>query len=353
MKSTLYLGTNKGVAVLRRANGGQWELANQALQSWAVPMVAVHPDVPNRVYAGTRGDGVWFSEDAGETWRKPSFGRRGPGKCRCVAVDPSDPNTVYAGTEPIDLFVSHDAAASWERIDTIWDVPWVSQVDYPPGRPTNSIEPHVRDIAVDPRDPNTVFIGLQVGYMLKTTDGGASWHLLNQDLDADVHSIVIDPSHPSRVWIATGGDYARAGLADGRALYRSENGGANWEPMAMEEFPDHEYSVPIVVNPRDPRVLYSSVASGPPSSWAKNPNGASGLVIRSSDGGMSWEDLTGALPIQTKQLAQAMAVNPTAPHEVYLAFRGGTLCASDDAGASWRALDLEVGNVEDMKAVTA
>jgi photosystem II stability/assembly factor-like uncharacterized protein len=76
-------------------------------------------------------------------------------------------------------------------------------------------------------------------------------------------------------------------------------------------------------------------------------------VIRSSDGGTSWEDLTGALPVQTQQLAQAMAVNPTTPHDVYLAFRGGTLCASDDAGASWRALDVEVGNVEDMKAVTA
>jgi photosystem II stability/assembly factor-like uncharacterized protein len=352
MTSTLYLGTNKGVAILRSEDGQQWELAHQALQSWAVPMVAVSPSAPNRVYAGTRGDGVWVSEDFGASWKKPSFGRRGPGKCRCVAVDPNDPNTVYAGTEPIDLFVSHDGAANWERVDAIWDVLWVAQVDYPPGRPTNAIEPHVRDIAVDPKDPNTVLIGLQVGYMLKSTNGGASWEVLNQDLDADVHSIAIDPSHPSRVWIATGGDYARAGLADGKALYRSENGGANWEPMAMEEFPDHEYSVPIVVNPQDPRILYSSVASGPPSSWAKNPNGASGLVIRSTDAGTSWENLTDALPVQTKQLAQAMAVNPTEPRHVYLAFRGGTLCTSDDGGDTWRGLAVEVGNVEDMKAVT-
>jgi len=349
MTSTLYLGTNKGVAVLRSEDGRQWELANQALQSWAVPMVAVHPDAPNRVYAGTRGDGVWTSEDFGATWNKPSYGHRGPGKCRCVAVDPSDANTVYAGTEPIDLFVSHDAAATWGRMDSIWNVPWVEEVDYPPGRPTNAIEPHVRDIAVDPSDQNTVFIGLQVGYMLKTTTGGASWQVLNRGLDADVHSITIDPSDPSRVWIATGGDYYRAGLAEGRALYRSQNGGRDWEPMAMEEFPDREYSVPIVVNPKNPRVLYSSLASGPPSSWAKNPDGPSALVIRSNDGGTSWEDLTPAVPIQTRQLAQAMAVNGADPDTVVLAFRGGRLCQSHDGGNSWDALDVEVGNVEDMK----
>jgi len=189
--------------------------------------------------------------------------------------------------------------------------------------------------------------------MLKTTNGGVSWELLNQGLDADVHSIAIDPSAPNRVWIATGGDYARAGLADGRALYRSENGGTSWEPMAMEEFPEHEYSVPIVVNPLDTRVLYSSVASGPPSSWAKNPNGASGLVIRSRDAGLTWEDLTNALPVQTRQLAQAMAVNPAEPENVFFAFRGGMLCMSADAGETWRALDVEVADVQDIKAVPA
>ena len=351
MTRLLYLGTNKGVVVLRRENGGAWEQASHALQSWQVPMVAVHPSMPNRAYAGTRGDGVWVSDDCGASWKKPSFGRRGPGKVRCVAVDPNDPDTVYAGTEPIDLFVSHDAASTWERIDSVWGVPWVEQVDYPPGRPSWSIEPHVRDIAVNPGDPNTVLIGLQVGYMLKTTDGGASWEVLNRSLDADVHAIAIDPSHPSRVWIATGGDYSRLGMADGKALYRSEDGGENWEPMAMEEFPDHEYSVPIVVNPIDPRMLYSSVASGPPSSWAKNPQGARGLVIRSKDAGLTWENLTETLPVQTNQLAQAMAVDATEPSNVFLAFRGGTLCTSEDGGDAWSSLEADVGNVEDMKAV--
>src|SRR5438552_796863 len=121
MASLLYLGTSRGVVVLRSKDGRAWEEASHALQGWEVPMVAVSPAAPHRVFAGTRGDGVWVSEDYGVSWRKPCFGRRGPGKVRSVALDPSNPNRVYAGTEPIDLFVSEDAAKSWTRLDAVWD----------------------------------------------------------------------------------------------------------------------------------------------------------------------------------------------------------------------------------------
>jgi hypothetical protein len=79
-----------------------------------VPEVAVSPAAPNKVFAGTRGDGVWLSEDFGATWTKPCYGKRGPGKVRCLTIDPVDSNTLYGGTEPIDVFVSRDAAKSWE-----------------------------------------------------------------------------------------------------------------------------------------------------------------------------------------------------------------------------------------------
>ena len=51
----------------------------------------------------------------------------------------------------------------------------------------------MRDITIDPKDPNTMYVALQVGYMLKTTDGGKNWELLNHNLDCDVHTIVLHP----------------------------------------------------------------------------------------------------------------------------------------------------------------
>ena len=350
MAAVAYVGTNKGVIVLRSDDGVAWRKESQALQSWQVPMVAVSPLVPNKAFAGTRGDGVWVTEDFGASWKKPSYGRRGPGKVRSVAVAPNDANKVYAGTEPIDLFVSEDGAANWRCLDSVWDVPWVSTVDYPPGRPTTAVEPHVRDIAVDPKDPNTIVIALQVGFMLKSTDGGKSWSVLNKGVDADVHSVAIDPANPKRMWVATGGDNVRAGLVQGAALYKSEDGGQNWGPMAME-FGKHEYSIPLVVNPARPSLVFSAVGTGAPSSWAKRPEGADCYIIRSNDSGESWQSVGGALAKSGKDFAPAIAVDPQDPNRVYVAFRNGALSASEDGGESWRSLDIEVPDPQDMKIV--
>ena len=59
MASILYLGTDEGVVTLRSEDGRSWKLENQGLKDWAIPKLAVDPSVPNRVFAGTRGDGVW------------------------------------------------------------------------------------------------------------------------------------------------------------------------------------------------------------------------------------------------------------------------------------------------------
>ena len=57
-----------------------------------------------------------------------------------------------------------------------------------------TVEPHVREIAVDPKDSKKIYVALQVGYILKSRDGGASWKLLDKGLDADVHTIVATPT---------------------------------------------------------------------------------------------------------------------------------------------------------------
>src|SRR6266542_2298441 len=201
MESRMYIGTDKGVVTLQSKDGYAWETESQGLQSWSVPSVTYIPSEPNKVLAGTRGDGVWLSEDAGQSWTKPSYGRRGPGKVRCVAVDPKNPQRIYAGCEPIDIFVSEDQGKSWERIDSVWDDPFVATVTYP----VAVVEPHVRDISIDPNDPNTIYAALQVGYILKSTDAGRTWKLLNKNVDCDVHTIVIDPANTENIYVATGG----------------------------------------------------------------------------------------------------------------------------------------------------
>src|SRR5207237_8347813 len=101
---------------------------------------------------------------------------------------------------------------------------------------------------------------LQVGYMLKTVDGGANWELLNRGLDADVHTIVLHPENANKIFIATGGHDARKGVAKGRALYSSDDGGKSWQPMAAEF--REEYCMHLAIHPKKYNVLYYVVGNG-------------------------------------------------------------------------------------------
>jgi len=345
MATILYLGTGEGVVTLISEDGRSWNMQSHALKDWAIPKIAALSARPNFVLAGTRGDGVWVSEDFGKSWKKPCYGKPGPGKVRCVTIDPHEPNSVYAGTEPIDVFVSRDGGRRWARLDSVWKMPWVESVDYP----VATVEPHVRDIALDPQHPGTLYAALQVGFILKSTNSGASWKLLNKGLDADVHTIVIDPRNTNRLFIATGGHDYRNGKASGRALYMSEDAGESWVPTAKDF--SQEYSVPLVMHPKNPDILYSAVANGQPGQWRKRATGAESLIIRTKDGGRHWEKVNGKLSEISKNFAEAIVIDESGPNHLYAASRSGDLYLSQDGGEGWTKIDIQVPEVSDMKVV--
>ena len=345
MGAVLYLGTRNGVLTVAE-NGGGWAVANHNLKGWEVPEVETVPGSPGHVLAGTRGDGVWRSEDGGERWTKPSYGRPAPGKVRCVTVDPRDPQTVYAGGEPISLWKSVDGGATWSELEAVRNFPTVASLTYP----VPIVEPHVRDLTIDPADSATMYAALQVGYMLKTTDGGATWRLLDNGLDEDVHSIVADPRDPQRLYISSGGEGMRSGTAPGRSLYRSLDGGDSWLPIALEF--ENEYSVPFAYDPADPSVMYSALANGNPSRWRARESGAEAALIRSCDAGATWQALDAGGEV-ARGFPEAIAVDPESAGRVFLATRSGRLFASEDAGDSWSDLGLDVGDVASMKVAHA
>lgn len=341
----LYISGDQGVATLRK-NGGGWTLESHGLQDWAVPKVGVSASMPGRIYAGTRGDGVWLSEDFGRKWTKPSYGKRGPGKVRCVAVHPQDPDTIYAGCEPIDIYLSRDGAKSWTRLSSARETPGVADFGYP----LANVEPHVRDIVFDPKDANVLYAALQVGFMIKSTDAGQTWKLLDKGLDADVHAIVIDPNDSKRIFIASGGDSYRAGRAPGRSLYVSEDGGESWAPTAMD-FPE-EYSVPLVMHPKDPNTLYAGMAHGSPGSW-RRASGAESCLLKTTDGGRSWHRLDDGPNEGGKAFTEALVIDDESPNCMYAGTRGGEIYSSEDGGASWRKLGIKVPSISDMRCVHA
>jgi photosystem II stability/assembly factor-like uncharacterized protein len=166
-------------------------------------------------------------------------------------------------------------------------------------------------------------------------------------VDCDVHTIVIDPSNTQNVYIATGGHDARSGRAPGRALYASADGGETWAPKALNF--DQEYSVPLTMSPTNPKVLYSSLAHGQPNSWRGRPGGAESMLIRSQDGGDTWEQLARGLSGAEKEFAEAIVIDREQPSRIYAAQRSGDIYASEDAGDSWSSVDARVPGVASAK----
>jgi photosystem II stability/assembly factor-like uncharacterized protein len=338
----LYIGTTEGIFSLKSGLEDSWELVSHVLKGWEVSAVSVSSAEPNRVVAGTRGDGVWVTDNSGETWHKPGYGKPGPGKVRSVTVDPSDPKRIYAGCEPIDVFLSTDMGVNWDRLESVWDMSVVPEVAYPvPG-----VEPHVRHVVIDPQDPANVYAALQVGSIAKTSNGGSTWELITGGVDRDVHAIVIDPSDTKKIFAATGGDDGRRGLARGKALYRTDDGGETWRPLALEFMQD--YSVPLVMHPSNPEVLLAGLAKNTPGGWVRQGTGPQALIVRTQDGGATWDGLTNGLPPQGSGFAEALVFDQRNPERVYAGMRSGQIFSSGDLGDSWCKLALDVPEVTSM-----
>ena len=132
----------------------------------------------------------------------------------------------------------------------------------------------------------------------------------------------------------------------GAALYRSLDGGDSWLPIALEF--QNEYSVSFAYDPADPSVMYSAVANGNPGQWRARESGAEAALIRSNDAGATWSALDADAEI-VRGFPEAIAVDPESPGRVFLATRSGRLYASENGGDSWTDLGLETPEIANLK----
>jgi photosystem II stability/assembly factor-like uncharacterized protein len=307
----LYAATGDSIARLDEA-AGAW-VVELSLRGSGAQCLAVDPSDAATVYAGLRTGGVRRTSDAGETWVDCSPPEPGVFSLAVSAVD----GAVYAGTEPSRLFRSDDRGQTWRELDALLDLPSRATWSFPP-RPWTS---HVRWIAPSPHDADVLLVGIELGGLMRSTDGGKSWQDHRPGAQPDVHSLAWHPRVAGRAYEAGGGGSAW-----------SADGGDTWH--AADEGRDRHYTWSVAVDPEDAESWYVSASTGP---YAAHGGGDPQARIYRRRDGQPWQALAGGLPDPLPAMPYALVA---ADGRLFAGLADGVLWESTDRGETWDACAL-------------
>jgi hypothetical protein len=307
---TVFVCTRDELVRLQRDRGGSWA-AEPVLEG--VQCVAADGE---RVLAGTRGRGLFVSDDAGATWEHVELPAP---DVFSVAIGAAD-GALYAGTEPSRLFVAR-GGGPWTELEALQDIPSRDRWSFPP-RPWTH---HVRWIAPDPHRAERLLVGIELGGLMRSDDGGATFSDHRPGAKLDAHSLAWHPRVEGRAYQAAG---------DGAAW--SRDGGVTWETADAGR--ELRYCWAVAVDPADPDRWYVSAASG--ARAAHSGGAARGRLYRFS---REWEALL--LPPDTMPYALA----PT-DGELLAGMADGRILCSGDRGESWDEIGVRVGSITAMAA---
>src|SRR5262245_52827389 len=239
--SRIYVATGDALAVIAPDHAG-WR-ASLALVGRATTSLAAEPGRPERLYCGTFDQGLWRSDDAGASWRPVGAGIESPA---VTAVAVGRDGVVWAGTEPSTLYRSEDGGERWQKRPALADLPSAPTWSFPP-RPWTH---HVRWIAPDPAAPDRIFVGIELGGVMRSLDGGATWEDRKPGSQHDAHTLAAHAAAPGRLYEAAGGGFAET--RDGGQSWRRHDDGLKWR-----------YLWGLAVDPADPDCLLVSASPGP------------------------------------------------------------------------------------------
>ena len=316
---TIYVGMHDGVCAVSSADGGKtWQQGPVTGLAHAAARLAGSCQNPQTAYLAAYEAGVYRTDDGGSTWRRldsyPSP------YAHSVLAHPAEPDTLYVGSEPATVYRSTDGGDSWQELHGFRAIPEAG--DWGFHAPTR--DSHVRDLRVAPDDAGCLYAGIEVGGMVRSDDGGASWQQL-PGLNDDIHCVHLSDAQPRRVYVATA-----------RAPYRSDDSGGNWD--AINSGLDRRYTLHIAASPDDADLVLVTVS--------ENARRLNPQFYRSADAGKTWTLVDGLGSGENPQdMVVAFDWDPQESNVVYAGTDGGELHRSEDRGVTWQRLPVQLPTV--------
>jgi hypothetical protein len=352
--STLWLGTRKGLFALRAdASRRGWKLAGPQFLGHIIHHVVQDPRAPRTVLmaakTGHLGPTVFRSSDRGRSWREaaqpPAFrkaaeGEPGRAVARVFWLTPghaSEPGRWYAGTAPAGLFRSDDGGDRWEPVAGFNDHPmhpkWAAGIATPDGE-------FLHSILIDPRDPLHLYLGISIGGVFESTDGGRDWAPINEGIQADFlpdpnvafghdpHCVALHPASPDRLY-----------QQNHCGIYRIDRPARRWVRIG-EAMPKSigDIGFPVVLDPADPDAAWVFPMDGT-KVWPRTSVGGKPAVYMTRNGGRTWKRLDRGLPPRNAWftvLRQAMCADRGSAPCIYFGTTAGEVWAGVRGGDSWR-----------------
>ena len=377
------VGTRKGAFILTSdGKREKWDISGPHFAGWEMYHLKGSPADPNRIYAsqtsGWFGQLIQRSDDGGKTWHQPGTPpgappTPGPPKAasnkfvydassetgapltthqwydgtqrpwefkRVWHLEPSltDPDTVYAGVEDAALFRSTDGGENWNEL------PGLRGHGTGPKWQPGAGGMCLHTIILDPTYPDRIFIAISAAGAFRTDDGGKSWKPINRGLYSQyipdpraeighcVHHVAMSPKRPGVLFMQKHWD-----------VMRSDDAGDSWREVSGNLPTD--FGFVIDVHAHEPETIYVVPITSDSHHFVMD---GKLRVFRSRSGGNEWEPLTKGLPqsnCYVNVLRDAMAVDSLDECGIYFGTSGGQVYASADAGDSWNPI------VRDLPAV--
>ncbi len=257
---------------------------------------------PHGLFAATE-TGLYRSTDDGDSWEDLGVPTRG---VHSVAV--GEGGDLYAGTDGVHLYVSADEGETWTLQVTREDLPGSDEWETPP----HHSEPRIRTVETHVDDPSWLVLGVEVGGVYVSDDGGEGWRSRRDGVHDDVHHVLVESS----------GRYV---VSTGTGIYRTEDGGRSWTRLDADV--PHRYVSESISFEGS---VYAGIARGPPGEW-NGPDGADGLLLRFDGDRSEGERL--AYPGEPEAMISAWTVDGD---DLFGGTNDGTLLRL--RGSNWRMM---------------
>lgn len=204
----------------------------------------------------------------------------------------------------------------------------------------------IADIQAVVSNPDIIYVGVSIGGVWKTTNGGTTWKPIFDDQPvAAVGSIGIFQQNPSIIWVGTGEGNPRNSASVGYGVFKSMDGGESWMHVGLEKT---ERIHRIVLHPSDPNIAYAAALG---QMWGENPDRG---VFKTTDGGKTWKKV---LYVDEKAGCADLVMDPGNPNKLFAAMweyrrwpwffksggAGSGLYVTNDAGETWKKLSEKDG----------